>query len=153
MAREPQTITICDDDGNHHEYLCTPHPAGQGVKLGVQLLQFVGPGIVGILREVLKQVEKERGTDKITINKLIGSEINFGPLADAAGGLLSNLGSAPELVKELLKNTVRDGKLLSNNAEFDIAFQGNYGELIEAVMWAFGVNRFLGFFSRRSMTS
>ena len=46
----------------------------------------------------------------------------------------------PSFIKRILAFTTRDGSSLGNKGNFNDAYQGNYGELIAAVVWVIKVN-------------
>ncbi len=49
----------------------------------------------------------------------------------------------PKLVRELLRRTIRDGKPLASDYDFDAAFTRNYSELMSALWEVVQRNRFL----------
>ena len=119
-------VTIRDDSGQDHSYTLMPHPTTDGLKLGGKILSVVGvPSIKAILG----------GTP--SKGSVLDSEIDPEALEKGFGELVAKLldGQFIDLVKDLLKHTTRDNMPLDNPAVFDGAFQANYGELAEALIW------------------
>lgn len=117
--RTTTTTTLLDDAGEPHEYTCTPHPALEGMQLGIELFGLLG--------------------ESLDVSK--GLSTSFGGLS---AGLLKRGG--PKLVVRLLQHCARDGARLEKDADFQVAYQANYGELIRACDWVIKVN-FSGFSS------
>ncbi len=136
--REAITVEINDDQGNPHTYVITQRGASEGFDLFGRLSKILAPGIgKGIGNTKITGVG-EAGTaphgadqppgDELDVDLDLGAlGIGFG---DVAASIMAEGGA--RFVQEILKYSTRDGKLLSNKVAFDQAYQGNYGELIEA---------------------
>jgi len=79
---------------------------------------------------------------------LIGAMDGDGDVGDlsAFGDTISKALASPELVgliRDTLSNTMRAGKALSNDLDFDAAYLGNYMELYQALWNVIRLNRFL----------
>ncbi len=141
MARDPQTRKIDDDDGRSHEYTCVPFGAADGMRVARQLFVLAGPSLAG----VLGKVKPGKAAELMDIDLDIGAIIQ--DLVVALGAVELDV-----LARDLLRLASRDGRPLGGcsaaSAEFDTAYQANYGELVEALIWTVEVNRFGGFFRR-----
>lgn len=115
--RHQHETTFQDQAGNAHQYVTIQFGASDGLRLLGELVRLSGDAM-------------GRATDAMAV--------------PAAGRALTALGerlaSQPGFVRELLAGTRRDGQPLSQQAVFDGAYQGNYGELLEALLWVLTVN-------------
>lgn len=112
MQTPIRSTQLRDDRGTEHQYQTALHGAVVGMRLGAQLLDLFG--------ETLRY---ERG---------LGACIE-----GLAKGVLAR-GDA-DFVLALLEHTSRDGKKLTR-LEVDVAYQGNYGELLRCLVWIIGEN-------------
>lgn len=127
----PVEITVLDDDGNPHGYLIGLHPAAEGQKVVCQLLGLAA----GPLAELLAAGARSGGD-------ALGADVDLQAVGRQVGALL--LGDAPpRLIRELLGYTSRDGRALRGDHEFNVAYTGNYGELLAALKEVVQANRFL----------
>jgi len=130
---DPKKLTIDDDAGQPHNYLIGAHPASEGLRLASRLFALVGAPF-GQLLDVLVS----RGED---------AEIDLGGISSQLAKALIEA-DMPALTRDLLRHTHRDGVDLGNATMIDVVFQGNYGELADALAEVVEVNGFARFFSR-----
>lgn len=139
----PPRKQINDDDGRPHDYRIVPFGASEGWRLAVALFALVGGSLGKLLSGLLGS---GKGAD---LGKLLDADLDLGAIVrDLAEALMSAEGNGEQLLKRLLRNVTRDGKSLENVAVFDQAYQANYGELAEVIVWAVEVNGFARFFGR-----
>lgn len=133
MAQLPPPVeaSILDDNGNPHSYLVGLHPAAEGQKVVCQLLGLVA----GPLGELLAAGVRSGGD-------LLGADVDLQAVGRQVGAMLLS-DAPPRLVRELLRFTSRDGRGLAAEHEFNLAFTGNYGELLAALSEVVQANRFL----------
>lgn len=151
-------FSLDDRAGKAHQYRVEPHPAGVGAALALRVQALATEPLV----EVLRTIASAPGLQRLGTALQEGSEQDTTALlADAAGDLLrtvkdldlSTIGrtlsgmlatkDGPDLVKQILARTWRDGRSLGEPMDFDAAYQANYGEMLRAV---FEVVRYNGFF-------
>jgi len=139
-------------DGQLHSYVVTEHPAGEGMEIMYSLLGLGAPTVLGLagaalqseemLRSILKAVggaDLERSSgDLSALGKLV-ADLDLEKLGAELSRALGT-GKAPELTRRVLAKAFRDGKPLVSH--FDIAYQANYGELLQAVWKVCTINRF-----------
>lgn len=138
--REDIRFTLNDSEGQPHEYQVVQHGGKEGLKLGLRILKLLGPTIVNMLRDVRKLDE---------LKDILEMEVDLSGVLNELLGILLDL---PDLIDELLKHTQRDELTLSNKAVFDKAYQGNYGELLGAVIKVFQANGYTSFLPKGSIT-
>lgn len=125
----PIELTIADDIGGAHSYLIALHPAAEGQRILCQLLGLAA----GPLAELLAAGAVGDG---------LAAKVDFHGLGRQLSAVL--LGEAPpRLIRDLLRYTSRDGRAMSNEHEFNLAYTGNYGELLVALSEVVQANRFL----------
>lgn len=151
---------ICDDSSVEHRYEIVPHTTTQGIRLGIRLLAVLGPAAGRFLGETLGGASAQQATkaaveaepDDNEQAKKTGLDADISPetIAKIADSLVERLVAAdcPGLVREVLANVTRDDKPLDNPANFETAYQANYGELAEALAWAIRQNGFHRFLLR-----
>lgn len=124
--RQNIAFTLRDDQGNEHEYVVIQRGAAEGFDLGGRLIKILGPGI-GSGIGGLKITDGDDGAEE--------AGLNLGTLGAGAGQISSAIMAegGHRLVVEILKYTTRDARPLSNLNDFNQAYQGNYGELLEAI--------------------
>lgn len=141
MPRETVTKTLKDDYGEEHSYTLRQHPAEEGLDLLPVVLRFLGES-GGPLADALFGSKSERELDEFSIldisidgSKLGSAVTNFGEELAKAGG--------SEFCKRLLKYTTRtrknpEGQEVEEKIPdvFGSIYQGNYGELAQAVWFA-----------------
>lgn len=146
---ETYQFTLTDTDGNEHHYETRAHPGGEGTPLAFKLMGLgVGP-ILEALKVVAAQPGFQEGARamqgdsdaedaKEVMAGMAGgvfaalAELDLSELRDALGELMTH-SEIPDLSRQVLKYTTRDGKPLSQDLNWAKAWQRNYGEQ----MWAF----------------
>jgi hypothetical protein len=145
------SFQLSDARGGLHDYVVTEHPAGDGMGIMYGLLELGAPTVLGLAGAALKS-EDLLGA---VLDAVGGGERDFGvsDLGRALSGLdLSTVGPelaralgtgrAPALTRQVLAHTLRDGKRLRDDAQFNMAYQANYAELLTAVWRVCTINRF-----------
>lgn len=121
MRQQKETV-VSDDFGNQHSYIIIQHGGREGARLAARVLRVVS-GPLGSLAASVASGSK--------------SEIDLSPEALSSAFRNVAVSIAEEgpdsLLEDVFRHTVRDGRRLSG-AEFDTAFQGNYGEMVEAAV-------------------
>ena len=129
----PPRRQILDDDGAPHAYSLTPFAGREGWSLATRLFALAGAPLGKILDSVL--------TEGSQANLDLGAAVR-----ELSGALVG--GQSDALVLALLRNAIRDGIALDNPVAFDRAYQANFGELAEVLIWVVEVNGFVNFFGR-----
>ncbi len=136
--REMQNRTIEDADGKPVEYRIIPFGASQGMRLALEIFALVGPAAGKLLQGALAS----RGD-----SSALDADVDLDAVVrEAAHALVGS--DTTSLMRRLLANTTRAGQSLDNLAVFDVSYQGNFGELIDALVAVIEVNRFVDFFVR-----
>lgn len=141
-TRTQKTKSLDDDWGKAHGYTLTLHPAEDGFNLLPRLTKILGPSlgtIIGAVNGIGEEGISEAELDGDALGRAIGT------LADE----IIAAGSA-SLLKEILAHTTRvndESQEQKVAQHFSRIYQGNYGELAEAVVWALTEN-FGPFFQR-----
>jgi hypothetical protein len=142
-----QTFDLADDAGVTHHYMVIQHPGGEALELAAHIAGL-GRGVGGVLeglKPLIATALAEGGADaQVDITAFSGTALgealrDVGAAVLAAGGV--------ELATRLLKYTARDGTKLDTRVPIDAAFQGNLGELLEA-MYLVAKANFEGAFKR-----
>lgn len=129
--RTTATKTITDDYGEPHEYECIQHGAEQGFELLRTVLGILGDA----LADGFKTDPAPPGTD------VMEQQVTGAMIGGAVAVLMREIDLT--LVKRLLLHTTRqrpDGgrdKVVQN---FDQIYQGNYGELVQALYFVLDHN-------------
>lgn len=151
------TRTLNDADGKPHTYVVYPHPAEEGQEVFWQLVAIASePGgafvqklldsgdilerVISGIRQALKEEDETDGPADQDLAGLVRG-IDFGSLGQDIRRTLAS-SQMPGLAKDLLRHTVRDGKMLSESVHFNEAYTANWGEYIQALLLAVEVNRF-----------
>lgn len=120
--RQQLETNVSDDFGTSHSYIVVQHGGREGARLAARVLRVVS-GPLG----TLAAVAAGKG----------GAELDLSAegLASAFRSVAVSIAEeGPDsLLEDVFRHTVRDGRRLAG-AEFDTAFQGNYGELVEAAV-------------------
>lgn len=114
-----------------HEYQVTLHPTRQGLPISLRLM---GLG-AGALTQVLA---KALGDDGEGVD-LEG--VDWGAVGSDLAAFLADDGT-PQLLRDVLAFTTRDGKSLGADVVFDEAFRGNYVEILQAAAEVCRINGF-----------
>ena len=130
----PYTFTLADADGAEHVYtIIAPHKAQAGAAIMFELSGM----LAGPLAPLLAGLVGKSGADLDAIGAAVGPEL---------GKAIVGLGDL-RLVHRILTETLRDGKQLGPSgaplANFNEAYQRNYGELLAALWEVVKYNRFL----------
>lgn len=138
MARTQHEKTINDDEGNPHTYVVTQHGGREGVRLLGRVLKVVS-GPLGILAAVAGSsvAGQPSTTDDAegAVDALDAASVAKA-LRESASALVAE--GPDSLIEDILKHTFRDTEPVAK--VFDKAYQGNYGELGEAVLFALTAN-------------
>lgn len=152
----PQTKTITGANGNEYTYTCTPHPAEEGVDLLPVLLTIGAPLLGAIVGGGAGT--KTKGDAAAMLDALeagggegLDAELDGAAIAEGVRAFAVEFARAggSKLCKKMLAYTIRDGPgadganrvfKVGDKAGFSAAYQGNYGELIQAIAFAIQVN-------------
>ena len=126
---QPVELTIADDNSGAHHYLIALHPAAEGQRVVLQLMGL----LAGPLAELVAAGVQGGG---------LSADVDFQGIGRQLGAVLLS-DAPPRLVRELLRYANRDGRPLSNDHDFNVAYTGNYGELMMALKEVVQANRFL----------
>ena len=139
---ESNTKRIKDVNGTEHEYSIALHPAEDAITMMPKIMNVistvVGPLIntIGDNAKILKSDDTDWFDAKVDGDQVAGA-INL--IADAfitVGGV--------GFIKELLRHTTREHNgahvKVANAPHFNEIYTGNYGELVDAVIFAFRFN-------------
>lgn len=142
-------FSLADRDGVEHAYVVTEHPAGEGMEIMYALLGLGAPSLLGLAgaalrsEEILAAVADALGGGDSTVTRTDLVKMLTGLDLGAVGAEVQRAlgtGRAPELTRKVLSRTHRDGRPLSTH--FDVAYQANYLELLQAVWRVCSANRF-----------
>tara|TARA_R110000822_G_scaffold1950_8_gene9308 strand:+ start:916 stop:1362 length:447 start_codon:yes stop_codon:yes gene_type:complete len=119
-------FVVADYEGNEHTYEMTLMPAGDGMQMSYELM--------GILAAPLAALSKGGGDD----------DEEDAALADLLGPALSAVEPTKltNLSKKLLATVTRDGSPMRDHA-LDVAYRGNYTEMLVALSKVILENRFI----------
>lgn len=154
MAKKVEFTLQSDDGDESAHYVVHLHPAREGWKLGMEVVALLAPAvgvIAGAVTEMnlpMKMGEVMSAAEKMAAKGGIDTELSGPTLANASGTIgkiAAKLAEDENLTHRLLKYTTRNGKGVS--AVFDVAYQGNYGELVQALGRVVAAN-FLRLFQR-----
>ena len=159
-----ETFTINDNDGKPHEYVLALHPALRGLAISAQLMSIgveplatladaaiSGEKLSALLLDALGTPEpgdkpmalSEQAEALIEDVDLVAllSDLDLPRVAVAVRSAISGVNLAA-LAPEILSECQRDGITLKP-AAIDLAYAGNYVELLTACWRVIQVNRFL----------
>jgi hypothetical protein len=145
MSRTEHKKELVDDYGDMHQYYTIQMPAGKGWRLMLRLVRIAGRSI-GL---AVDSVDYSNLTAKSAeVESILDAGIDGAKIANALHSLAVQLidEGGEVFLKELFEHTTRDGTELSQT--FDVAYQGNYGELFSALYFVLEAN-FGPFFRRR----
>lgn len=131
---------IKDADGNPHEYIVGRHDADQGLRICFILMGHAAGALVPLLEPLL--------SGKTSLASVMGGKADDAfegvDLSKAAAEVKALLldPSSIQLVRDIMVETTRDGKVLRNPAAFNEAYGANYGELLKALWKVVQHNRF-----------
>jgi hypothetical protein len=147
-------FVIKDADGVDRHYEVTPHNAVQGQAIMWDLVALGAEPMARLASSALKSEEvvaalastlaEKGGAAKLLdggVVELLG-DIDIGAVgADLKRAIMSM--PMAKLTREILRHTTREGRPLSDDTAFGLAYQANYGELLRAVWEVAKINRFL----------
>ena len=149
---EPKRFQLVDSEGKPHEYILTLHHASEGAGIALQIMALVsGPiaeALVALLgSEGALQRFAEQGVADISLDDLGAAlgDVSLGDLATQLAKALGDKATAKLITSDLMKHAHRDGKPLSIQTNYDLAFTGNYLELFKLAMEVVKLNGFLPF--------
>ena len=142
-----ETFTLTDAEGNDHTYEVYLHPAQEGAKISTVLLSSAAKPITSLLQGLL---ETKEGLAAIAgalkgsgASGLASLDMSSLPLAQIGADLQEILAKVDTTIyPAILKNTLRDGKKLSQAAIYDAAYAGNYAEMYLALGRVIQINGF-----------
>ncbi len=152
-----EEFTLTDAVGNPHDYILTLHPATAGQAVMFQLMALAAEPL-GRMLETLVGVEDfmtaidsnlsdaVAGVGDMDLGELLTS-IDWAVLGNDIRKVLGDP-KCTAIVKELFRHTLRDAQPMSETMPFDIAYRGNYLEMLN-VMWR--IIKFNGFFPLTGM--
>jgi len=114
MARTPVKKVV-----NGHEYEITPWDGLYALRMTQRIAQ------------ALKQSGASEGFSEV-ISGGMESEVSPGAITDAIVAVLS-YGDTPQLLRDMLHGTFRDGKDITMDSVFNDAYTGNIGELVKVL--------------------
>lgn len=136
-GRQEVNLELEDDYGEKHKYLVIMHPATSGWPLLLRVVKIVLPAL-GHSAEGLTMSNIDDGLKKIAEGMDTAMDLRgLGNVGDSVASVASALLSDPSMIKDIFAFSYRDG--LPVMEVFDGAYQGNYGELMLAlvkVLWA-----------------
>jgi len=140
-----ETFQLTDKDGNPHDYSMSLHPAAEGQRIMWKLYAAAAEPLAGLAdaafnsKDIFSSLDMDGGLMP-ALQKVQG-KIDVGRVGKDLKNAILDLAMA-ELTTELLKHTVRDGKKLAVELEFNAAYTGNYWELVKAVWKGIDLNGF-----------
>jgi len=153
MTRQHCTKTIINDYGEGYVYEVYQHPAEEGFNLMPTILRFAGEAGAPLLKAVMggalaTDSEEDSPVENVSVDL---TSIDFEGVGKALSHLATEIVNAggPKFCLQLLKYTIRrpvnptqgdEGMKMSELVSFNKAYQGNYGELFQAVWFAMDAN-------------
>lgn len=140
-------FTLKDASGQEHSYRGVPHGAIEGQEVMWQLVALGAEPVARLAQLALSSsnVRDLLNADGAKLQQILGGADFSTVGADVRKALVAT--NMSKLAREILRNTMRDGKPLSvdasGNGVFDQAYRANYGELLQAVWRVVQANRFL----------
>lgn len=131
MLPPPVEFTLLDDSDTPHGYVVPLHPAVEGQRLMCQILALAA----GPLADLAAAFQRADGNG-------LDADVDLAAVGRQVGAALAS-DAPPRLIRELLRYTARDGKGLAGDGDFNVAYTGNYGELLVALWRVVEANRFL----------
>lgn len=164
MDDRPIDFTLQDAHGQPHRYLLTLHGGLAGRRIVFRLISLLGASAGELIGSLLKAEPVAAALGKLVavgperrdavvagalaelldgdLGALLGS-LRTGDAGSRLAAAASELAAEDDrLVDELVRYAVRDDRPLSNPAEFDRAFRGNYVELLALLWRVVSENRF-----------
>lgn len=137
-----QDFTLTDKEGNEHLYEVNPHPTKQGSLLMLQICGLLSEPALQAIRLFVGEMEDGHNPGDVDIGAIL-DKADF----DKLGGSLRTalLALEPDDLQMFFAHTTRDGQNLANDASYNSAFQGNWGEFMKALWKIIKANGFLDF--------
>lgn len=145
------TFHLTDAQGARREYITTLHPARAGQGIMFQLLALAAepgtrlitlamdmPEVIGAIQAHLKG--EDEGAGDFDLQEAV-SGVDWVQIGSDLRKTLGDPRLAP-LVFKLFEFTIRDGADVSQGHAFDMAYRGNYVELLTAAWRIISFNRF-----------
>lgn len=146
------TFELIDARGASHSYTVTEHAAGEGMEIMYALLGLGAPAVLSLAGAALKSEDMvraimgalgggdgESATDLSSFTAML-ADLDFAKVGSEVSLALGS-GRAPLLTRQILKNTYRDTRRLTE-AGIDLAYQANYMELLTATWKVCQINGF-----------
>ncbi len=139
------SFQLDDAEGNAHQYEMYYHPAGDGFRISVELVQALGEPLLralGDFADIAQEAVSAAAEGSAEAMEGLLDGVDLG----AAMGALRSLDpdTLVDLGKRLLCKSTRDGAWVKGHA-FDKAYQGNYTEMYSALWRIIEANRFIPF--------
>lgn len=167
------TKILYDWDGKPHKYEVILHKATEGQDVLWMLLAIAAePGgaflqkmlegkdvfgklMAGFRAHLKPKSDGDDGTETDAADADIEKILRGADFGSVGQDIRRTLMTSPmsKLARNLLKNTLRDDKLLGEETHFNEAFTGNWGEYLKALLLSIEANRFfalLGIFAELS---
>lgn len=125
-------------DGKDHSYELVQHPATEGLSLLQEVLSTVSSPIGLIVSAFQRSGSIPEGEG--FFDMILDDKVDASHLGQAFDLFVRNVGDRMDLFGRILRYTERDGVPLSNELAFNNAYQGNYRELFQAVIWSLKEN-------------
>ena len=133
------TFALDDAEGNSHQYEMYYHPAGDGFKISIELVQALGEPLLRAIGDFADAAQEAVSG---------GSAEGLLDDVDLAGAMAALRSLSPDVLvdlgKRLMCKTTRDGAWAKGQT-FDTAYRGNYTELYSALWKVIEANRFIPF--------
>lgn len=119
-------FSLVDRWGATHNYMVELHRGGEGMDLVFELIQIgIGPAIESLRSMVEAAAGDTDDLEKVGLRVL--AEADTGAIVTQVNTALAT-GKAPATMRKLFLRTTRDGQPLTDSANYDRAWQGNYAE-------------------------
>lgn len=129
---EPLQTRLKDRDGNEVSYLITPIRPSQSIDLALNILACIAKPGSRLIKLGLEAKGLDNLDDEVQLKEFL-AQIDFTQFGADAESVLRSLAARPDLVRRLFDGTIRDNQDMSNDAQFDLAYMGNWGELYAAL--------------------
>lgn len=113
-----------------HRYVAVPHPATEGMAISFRLTSMA----MGVLGKIL--------SSDVDLAELTEKDLDLAGIMSDVSAFVGHE-DAPALFRSILTYTSRDGAPLRADANFNKAYNGNYGELFDAAVRVMVGNGFL----------
>ena len=136
------TIEPIEKEINGHKYVSQAFPARKGLRIGVRVGKIVGPALGALGDAAIKD-----GADKVK-----DGDLPDGAVTNIVQLLCDNVDDmkVEQLILDILGRTQRinkesgDREDVGKGSVFDLIYQGNYAEMMQAVGLALEANHFFG---------